>query len=419
MSVTLAEEAAAAARETLLRCVSPAGLRASADERGYRQVWTRDAMVSLLGVCAAGLSELVPAIRASLVSLADAQTPLGYVPIFVEDGPESGQGDPGGIDGSLWFIIGHHVLHRAFGAVDLLERHRTSLARAMLWARYQDSDDDGLIEAQEAAGWADLLAERGKTLYANVLYVLALRAYADLAQEIELPDAQPCALAAERAVGRLNLIHWVDAPLGLGLPSGAEWTSGNPPETRRVLQLTGVQLWNRPYYLPWVGFRDFGDWCDVLGNILAILAGVADPGRRSMILDYLADVGAAEPLPAKAIYPPITAADPDWRSYYRNGNLNVPHHYHNGGAWPFIGGLLIAALVADSRQEEAEQYLERLTVAARDGGWMFHEWHHGLTGRPMGKPHQAWSAAMLLYAQRAVASGHAAGFAALSGGRLS
>ena len=33
---------------------------------------------------------------------------------------------------------------------------------------------------------------------------------------------------------------------------------------------------SRPYYLPWVAFREYGDWCDSLGNVLAILTGVAD-----------------------------------------------------------------------------------------------------------------------------------------------
>jgi hypothetical protein len=415
---SLAEEATAAASQTLARCVTPIGLRASADEDGYDQVWARDSMVALLGICAAGLDEMVPALRASLVSLADAQSPLGYVPLFVEAGAPSGQGDPGGIDGNLWFVIGHHVLHRTFGAADLLDRHRLALARAMFWSRCQDSDDDGLIEAQEAADWADLMANHGKTLYANVLFVLALRAYVDLAREIDLPDADACSAAAERADERLNLIHWVSTPLGL-LPPGDLVSPTHPPETRRILQLIAVELWNRPYYLPWVGFRDFGDWCDVPGNIWAILAGVADGRRRSAILDYFADVGIAEPIPARTIHPPIHPGDPGWRSYYRNGNLNMPYHYHNGGSWPSVGGLLVAALVADGRHEEAASCLERLILAARgESGWAFNEWHHGVTGRPMGKPHQAWSAAMLLFAQRAVESGQVPCLSALSGASI-
>jgi hypothetical protein len=34
--------------------------------------------------------------------------------------------------------------------------------------------------------------------------------------------------------------------------------------------------------------------------------------------------------------------------------------------------------------------------------WEFNKWCHGITGRPMGYPHQAWSAGMDLYAYRCV-----------------
>ena len=37
--------------------------------------------------------------------------------------------------------------------------------------------------------------------------------------------------------------------------------------------------------------------------------------------------------------------------------------------------------------------------------WEFNEWMHGETGHPMGYVHQAWSAAMYLYAENAVRTG--------------
>jgi hypothetical protein len=58
-----------------------------------------------------------------------------------------------------------------------------------------------------------------------------------------------------------------------------------------------------------------------------------------------------------ALYPPIRPGEPDWRDYYRVRNLNMPHHYHNGGAWPFIGGFYVAALVQAGRHDEARREL--------------------------------------------------------------
>lgn len=404
MTRPLTDEAAARARLVLRSCAAPLGLRASASEDGYREVWTRDAMVALLGACADGREELVPALRATLETLSAHQSALGYVPLNVDPDGRRSTANAGALDSNLWYVLGHYFLHRTFGTADLLERHRDAIARAMLWARYQDSDDDGLIEGQEAADWADLLAYRGKVLYPNVLYVLALRAYASLAGVIDLPDAATHLAAASRAVERLNALHWVESHDGLWDRAPSPALRGDHSESRRLAQSTVSQLWSRPFYLPWVGFRDFGDWCDVLGNSLAVVAGVADGERTAKILRHFADVGVATPFPARAIHPSIQPGHKDWRDYYRNGNRSLPDQYHNGGAWPFIGGFFIAAHVAAGQAVEAGVHLLRLAEAVRagrEGPWEFNEWHHGVTGRPMGAPRQAWSAAMYLFAYRA------------------
>jgi glycogen debranching enzyme len=408
MSLSLTEEAAGRARDVLRACVTSLGLRASAGERGYPEVWARDAMISLLGICADGLEDLVPALRVSLDTLTAHQSPLGYIPLNVASDGNRSTANAGAIDSNLWYIIGHHVLDRTFGAEDVLGRHRDAIERAMLWVRYQDSDDDGLIESQEAADWADLLAYRGKVLYPNVLFTMALRAYGAMAELIDLPDPALHIQLAGTATARLNALHWVESDHGLWATATSPELTGEHLESRRLVQATIAQLWARPFYLPWVAFRDFGDWCDVLGNSLAILARIADARRTDQILTYFDEVGVALPYPARAMHPPIAPGHKDWRDYYRNGYLSLPDQYHNGGIWPFIGGFLVAALVEAGRHAEAAEHLERLARALREGhgeAWEFSEWHHGLTGRPMGAPQQAWTAALYLFAFRSVADG--------------
>lgn len=412
----LITEAEARARDVLARCVTPLGLRASATDLGYSEVWTRDAMISLLGISAAGLEDLVPAMRASLETLTSHQSLLGYVPLNVGSNGAPSTANAGGVDSNLWYVIGHHVLDRRFGALDLLERHRDAIARAMLWTRYQDTDDDGLIESQEAADWADLLAYRGKVLYSNVLYGMALRAYVDMATRIDLPDPALHAELADRVAARLNALHWVDSDHGLWDSVASPAMRGPHDEGRRLVQSTVSQLWGRPYYLPWVAFRDFGDWCDVLGNSLAIIAGVADADQQERILTYFDEVGVADPYPARAIHPPIEPGHKDWRDYYRNGYRSLPNQYHNGGIWPLVGAFLVAALVTAGRHDEAAAQLEHLAEAVRAGHgepWEFNEWAHGVTGRPMGAPFQAWSAAMFLFAACAVRDRAVPGMAAM------
>jgi hypothetical protein len=170
-----------------------------------------------------------------------------------------------------------------------------------------------------------------------------------------------------------------------------------------LLYQNTATLTEKPFYLPWTAFREFGDTFDAFGNCLAILLGVADGPKRERILTHAHAVGADDPFPIKAFYPPIYPGDRDWREYYRSRNLNLPFQYHNGGIWPFLGGFYVAAQVAAGHHERAaasSTLLADANRAGKHGPWEFNEWLHGLSGRPMGHPQQAWSAAMFLYAHR-------------------
>lgn len=128
-----------------------------------------------------------------------------------------------------------------------------------------------------------------------------------------------------------------------------------------------------------------------------MLAGVASPEQADTVLDCIRrHVPDGHPLPA--LFPPVRPGDPDWRDYY--GDLNQPHHYHNGGVWPFIGGFHVAALIHRGRRAEAEAALHRLARLNLAGN--FNEWHHGGTLAPMGVEHQAWSAGLYLFALECV-----------------
>ena len=137
---------------------------------------------------------------------------------------------------------------------------------------------------------------------------------------------------------------------------------------------------SRPYYLPYVAFREYGDYFDSLGNLLAILLGVADADRQRQILRYLRQVGADQPFPVRAIHPPIFP----WRQRLARV-LSQPqpepaYQYHNGGIWPFVGGFYVATLVHTGRLEEARRQLHQLARANQQGleeEWEFNEWLHG------------------------------------------
>jgi hypothetical protein len=267
----------------------------------------------------------------------------------------------------------------------------------------------GLLEIPEAGDWMDLLAVRYNTLYDNALYYAAALAHQQLVRH--LPEGAPVHQLAIDAAGiheRLNLLLWIDRCwVADHFATHLERLKGFRLEWYMLYHNIGT-ISSRPFYLPWVAFREYGDWCDSLGNLLAILTGVADWHRSEHILRYMHQVGMEEPFPTKAIHPPIYPGESNWREYYRSRNLNLPHQYHNGGIWPMNGGFHVAALVRHNWQREAERTLIGLALANQQGlykTWEFNEWMHGQSGHPMGFAQQAWTAAMYLYADHAVRTG--------------
>jgi glycogen debranching enzyme len=397
---TLVETAFEKARGILTSECSPIGLMASPE--GYPHVWARDSVITSLG--AVLLPEHRDCLRRSLETLASQQSELGAIPnnVSVATG-RLDHTNAGSVDSNLWFIIGHYLQFQTFGDTEFLRAHWASLEKALLWLRYQDSNGCGLLEVHEAADWADLLANRFNILYDNVLWYASLRAMAALARALGVEGARYDALAND-VRHKIRIVLWV------GPENADEWGATCPGHTewKHTLSQVDPVLVKRPFFLPYVAFRDFGDYCDVFGNLLAILFGVANPAQVKRILDYLHQVGIAEPYPVRVLHPVIHPGNKDWREYYRNNNLNLPDQYHNGGIWPFVGGFYVAALVKAGRIEEAARQIEKLAAVNRlgiDAEWEFNEWCHGQTGRPMGYPHQAWSAGMYVLAYRAVREG--------------
>ncbi|MEO8128621.1 MAG: glycoside hydrolase 100 family protein [Bryobacteraceae bacterium] len=368
-------------------------MNASGGLIGHRQVWARDAMIASLGARLAEDEEIQLAIRKSISLLREKSTPSGQIPNNVDT--ETLQPNYRAYaDGGLWWIIGSARL-----APD------PEMVRGILgWYECQDVDRSGLLSMQESADWQDLFCTRGKGLYLNCLYVLALRSAARLFAASDPAQSKRCSDRADNVVEMINGWLWYsgDADM-LRYISHSFSTIHN-----RNLDSLGRKRWvpekrhliEEQYYLPYLGFRAVGEWFDSLGNLLAILAGVASPRQADIIFDFVSH-HCLHTWPIRSLTPAVRPGDSDWRDYY--GSLNTPHCYHNGGIWPFIGGFYVAALVHAGRGRDAAVALRNLAELNSRGG--FNEWHHGETGEPMGARDQAWSAGMYLFAHDCVQRG--------------
>jgi hypothetical protein len=367
----------AKAISVLKLCATDVGMKASGAAVGHHQVWARDSMITLLGARFVQNDQIQAALRASITLLRQKQAPSGAIPNNV-DCATLRPNFRAYADAGLWWIIGSSLLAPDPGTT----------AAVLGWYDCQDVDQTGLISMQESADWQDLFCTRGKGLYLNCLYVLALRATGEY---------ERAKLVAET----INRYFWYEGDGDMLRHISHTFST----ESKEAQDSLGRKRWlpvkrelvSERYYLPYLGFRAVGEWFDALGNLLAILSGVANESKTATILDFIERHGMAQ-APIRSLTPVVEPGDPDWRDYY--GMLNLPHHYHNGGVWPFIGGFYVAALVRAGRLTEADVALDRLAALNRDGE--FNEWHHGESYKPMGVISQAWSAGMYLFARECV-----------------
>jgi hypothetical protein len=363
--------------DVLKLCSLSCGLKASGDPLGHHQIWARDSMITLLGARFVPHAQIQAALRASVELLREKQAPNGAIPNNV-DAATLGANFRAYADAGLWWIIGS----------SLIAPHPETVSTVLRWYECQNVDQSDLISMQESADWQDLFCTRGKGLYLNCLYVLALRAAGKHSH-------------ADCVAAQINKLFWYEGDGNMLRHISHTFST----ETIGAQDSLGRKRWlpikrhlaREQYYLPYLGFRAAGEWFDSLGNLLAILSGVASRARTTAILDFIErhDMAAS---PIRSLMPAIQPGDSDWRDYY--GELNLPNCYHNGGVWPFIGGFYVAALVQAGRLKQANDALDRLTALNRAGG--FNEWHHGETLAPMGVRAQAWSAGMYLFARECV-----------------
>ena len=350
----------------------------------YDAVWARDGVLTAIWSATTGDAEFIDCGKRTLELLAKHQTSAGMIPVNVHSHTEhpeySGLGGIASIDAVIWFVIG--VVRLAFGEQDpaFARRLLPSVTAAMHWLEAHDSNDDALLELPESSDWMDLFPRSYNVLYDEVLWYQACLDYAALLQGLG-EDGTRWHNFAQRVLSRCLEVFWPTY-------TEAEWTA---------LGSSGRRITGEPQYLlSYVTPYDFSWRCDVYGNLLAALNGMLDQPKRERLFSFLWGAGVDQPYPVRVLYPPVQSGADDWKDYFILNFLNLPYHYHNGGVWPFVGGLWVRFLYSMGRADLAQSELGQLAEACRQGihgEWEFNEWLHGKTGRPMGKPHQAWSAA--------------------------
>jgi len=339
---------------------------------GYPEPYTRDLMLSILGIGVSGNIKLISSAQKVLETLAGNQTNHGHIPSLVHD-----KEDRGSSDTTPLFLLGVGIFRKITGIHNFLEE---AVRKAMIWMEYQSPSDRLLVAQQPTSDWRDEQWVTGYGLYVNTIAYCYLRLFG----EHEKADILRSEMKRFTIKGGVINRHVHE---GLTVP-------------------------HKPYYALWSYKIHSSERFDLLGNSLAILSGVASPTRASEMISWiekeciaLKNNGDLLPDLPPNFFPFIKPEDPDWMPRY--SKFNNPGDYHNGGIWPFICGIYIASLVAAKKYQLAEKKLIELTKLVKipvdkNLQFGFNEWYKAQDGKPMGQDWQTWSAALYLYAVKCV-----------------
>lgn len=404
---TLADEALERSVELLLRASSPRGYLASPEFDHYAQMWSRDAAISSLGALVSGDDRLISGAIRTLESMSATATHLGQIAAVIHvDDDAWDWGEGGVVDATAWYVILAGAVFATTRDTAIARNHWGPVAKAMNWLRHQDVTGTGLVSSAPSTDWMDSsLVRSGRTLNLNALYHWAALAAERLARVVGAePPVDPTDLE-----WRINTLFWPDAEQG-----PEELMTGLPRAPRRFPHSATVRAHGeaaarpRKSYVSHVIHSHYDEHCDVLANTILVCTGVADATRSTLILNHLTESGIDQPHPSRVWITAIDTTrpssmfvpgievhlDPRWS--------NKQGAYHNGGAWPYVGGFRATALALTGRTEAASALLDRLALANSIDSWGFHEWFHGVTGEPGGARSQTWNAGAYLLAERAV-----------------
>ncbi|MFH0951337.1 MAG: amylo-alpha-1,6-glucosidase, partial [bacterium] len=240
--------------EVLVHCAKPSGFYASGLKHGYEATWARDSMITALGASLVG-NKFKQTIKKSLDLLAKNQSYLGQIPNCVGSYNTDRRSDVtfNSIDSSLWFIIGLLVYITRYNDRFTYYKHKKNLSQALVWLSYQDPDEVRLLAQQPTMDWMDAFPHKyGYCINTQALYYAVLNMVNKTRQAKHMQKV----------------------------------VNGN---LEKYLSLYNPKL---GYYYPWAwknhdGDREHEEWFDTLGNLLAVITGLATPTMAKKILNHI------------------------------------------------------------------------------------------------------------------------------------
>jgi hypothetical protein len=406
------------------------------EELNYDQCFVRDFIPSALAFLSAGETEIVRNFLKETLALQSHEPQMdsfkpgpGLIPasfkVEIQDGKEYLTADFGEsaiakvppVDSCLWWILLLRAYIKTTGDVSLAQQcdfqegirlilemclaHRFAMYPTMLVP-------DGAFMIDRRLGVYE------HPLEIQVLFYAALRA----AIELLLPK-ESNQLCLENIHRRLETLtyhvreyYWLDLQRLNEIYRFKEDEFGHEVANRFNIYPGSIPSWltewlpeNGGYLAGNLGpgrmdFRFFA-----LGNLLAIITSLASEAESQSIMNLLEQrwqdlVGN---MPMKICFPALEGQE--WQIVTGADFKNIPWSYHNGGNWPVLLWLLVAAAQKTGRTELANKALELAQNRLAQDEWP--EYYDGKYGRLIGKEarkYQTWTFAGLLVPRQLIAN---------------
>src|SRR5512143_1862765 len=134
---------------------------------GYPEPYTRDLMISTLGIVVSDNQQLISVIRNVLETLARNQTAHGHIPSLVHDTEDRGSSDT-----TPLFLLAAGIYRKAAGEPDFQQE---AVRKALTWMEYQSPADRYLVAQMPTSDWRDEQWVIGYGLFVNTALYGALR----------------------------------------------------------------------------------------------------------------------------------------------------------------------------------------------------------------------------------------------------
>jgi hypothetical protein len=357
--------------ELLHAASTPSGFVAAVQEEdNYRRIWTRDSALCGLAALSTDDEALKQTFKKSIETIFRNQHKVGFIPSNVSPiGDNVSYGSVvGRVDNHAWIIISACTYAHIQNEPEWLHGFESGIAKSFALMNAWEFNGKGLMYVPQSADWADEYYHHGYVLYNQLLRLWALKCAAHLFSN---DDYAGEAFRVQTAIEKYF--------------SGHEFYAS---QIERMWQ--GKKT---PYWIMGFNTSQLYTQFDLQANALGLLLEIGDSFQQQKTVAYINDLLGGGLLPS--FCPTIEEDDKEMtelKSNYAFRFRNLPYEFHNGGLWPVWNGFAAMCLSKYDRQLSM-QLNKKVYEACSKNNWEFNECYHGKTGKGIGVPNCAWSAA--------------------------